>query len=182
MPRIPKPQGSGRVLIALRDSRAKGPPATTAYISLVHSCAEYGAAIWDPYLAKDIKALERIQNCAIRWVSGNGPREPTSISQLRQDLKWPTLEKRRQNIRLTYMYKIIHEDIAVHPEHLGMQQSDSRTRAKHKYKMRELPARTDDLKHSFVNRTIPQWNCLLASVAEADSAIACKNLLAALLD
>ena len=42
------------------------------------------------------------------------------------------------------MYKIIHKDIAVHPEHLGMQQSDSRTRAKHKYKMRELPARTDD--------------------------------------
>ena len=80
------------------------------------------------------------------------------------------------------MYKIIHKDIAVHPEHLGMQQSDSRTRAKHKYKMRELPARTDDLKHSFVNRTIPQWNCLPASVAEADSAVACKNRLTALLD
>ena len=75
-----------------------------------------------------------------------------------------------------------HKDIAVHPEHLGMQQSDSRTRAKHKYKMRELPARTDDLKHSFVNRTITQWNCLPASVAEADSAVACKNWLAALLD
>ena len=65
----------------------------TAYISLVHSCAEYGAAIWDPHLDPHIKALERIQNHAIRWVSGIGPREPTSISQLRQNLKWPTLEK-----------------------------------------------------------------------------------------
>ena len=83
----------------------------TVYISLVRSCAEYGAAIWGLHLAKGVKALERIQNRAIRWVSGIGPREPTSISQLRQNLKWPTLEKRRQNIRLTYMYKIIHKDI-----------------------------------------------------------------------
>ena len=115
------------------------------------------------FLRRNLKNW-RIQNRAIRWVSGIGPREPTSISQIRQDLKWPTLEKRRQNIRLTYMYKIIYKDIAVHPEHLVMQQSDSRTRAKHKYKMRELPARTDDLKHSFINRTIPQWSCLPASV------------------
>ena len=80
------------------------------------------------------------------------------------------------------MYKIIHKDIALHPEHLGMQQSDSRTRAKPKYKMREFPVRTDDLKHSHINRTIPQLNCLPASVAEADPAVACKNRLAALLD
>ena len=76
------------------------------------------------------------------------------------------------------MYKIVHKNIAVHPEHLGMQPSDSRTRTKHKHKMRELPARTDDLK----NRTILQWNCLPATVVEADSAVACKSWLAALLD
>ena len=38
MPRIPKPQGSDQVPIALGDSRAKGPPAT---LSLQLSKANY---------------------------------------------------------------------------------------------------------------------------------------------
>ena len=48
--------------------------------------------------------------------------------------------------------------------------------------LRELPARNDELKNSFVNRTIPQWNCLPAAVAEADSVVAFKSRLAALRD
>ena len=51
----------------------------TAYLSLVRSSAEYGAVVWDPFLAKDREALERVQNRAVRWVCGFGPREQTSI-------------------------------------------------------------------------------------------------------
>ena len=152
----------------------------TAYLSLVRSCSEYGAVIWDPHLAKDKEALEKTQNRAIRWVSGLRPREPTSITKLRKDLKWPTLEQRRQDIRLTYMYKIMNNEVAISRVDLGLEKSDSRTRAKHKFKLRELPARNDELKNSFVNRTIPQWNCLPAAVAEADSVVAFKSRLAAL--
>ena len=59
--------------------------------------------------------------------------KPTSISHLHQHLKWPNLGKRRQDIRLTYMCKIIHGNIAVCPEHLGIQSTDFNTRVKHIY-------------------------------------------------
>ena len=32
------------------------------YLSIVCSCAEYGASIWDPHLKKDILTLEKVQN------------------------------------------------------------------------------------------------------------------------
>ena len=108
--------------------------------------------------------------------------EPTIITKLRKDLKWPTLEQRRQDIRLTYMNKIMNNEVAISREDLGLEKNDSHTRAKHKFKLRERPARTTNLKSSFVNRTIPQWNCLPAAVAEADSVVAFKSRLAALRD
>ena len=85
----------------------------------------------------------------------------------------------RQDIRLTYAHKIMNNEIIISREDLGLETSDSRKRAKHKFKRRELPARNDELKNSFINRTIPQWNCLPAAVAEADSVVAFKSQLAA---
>ena len=87
----------------------------TAYLSLVRSCSEYCAVIWGPHLAKDKEALEKTQNRTTRWVSGLWPREPTSITKLCKDLKWPTLEQRQQDIRLTYMYKIMNTEVAIRP-------------------------------------------------------------------
>ena len=61
------------------------------------------------------------------------------------------------------------------PEHLGPEKSDSHTRAKHKFKLREHQAQNDELKNSFINRMIQQWDHLPASVVEADSVVAFKN-------
>ena len=63
-------------------------------------------------------------------------------------------------------------------EHLGLEKSDSHTKAKHKFKLREHQAQNDELKNYFVNRTIPQWNRLPAHVAEANSVVAFKSQLA----
>ena len=57
-----------------------------AYISLVRSCAEYGAVVWDPFLKKDNQALEKIQNRAARWVSGVKRYQPASITKLHHQL------------------------------------------------------------------------------------------------
>jgi len=42
-----------------------------AYLSLVGPSLEYAAAAWDPYTAKDIQQLERVQRHAARFVKKN---------------------------------------------------------------------------------------------------------------
>jgi len=39
-----------------------------AYLSLVRPHLEYATAVWDPYAAKDIQQLERVQRRAVRFV------------------------------------------------------------------------------------------------------------------
>jgi len=40
-----------------------------AYLSLVRPHLEYATAAWDPYMAKDIQQLERVQRHADRFVT-----------------------------------------------------------------------------------------------------------------
>ena len=74
-----------------------------AYISLVHSGLEYGAAVWDPHLGTHKKATERVQNQAIRWPVGYGARQMCSITNLWKELKLQTLEERRRQLRLSFL-------------------------------------------------------------------------------
>ena len=152
----------------------------TAYLSLVRSGLEYSAAIWDPYHDSEVKAIEMVQNRAIRWIHGIGPRERCSISELRAQLKLDTLESRRHQLRLSLFYKIVHRDVAVTTKDLGIEKADRRSRANHKHKYREKGGRTDGLKFSMVHRTIPAWNRLPAAVAEAGSIDIFKSQLSAL--
>ena len=126
--------------------------------------------------------LQRVQNRAVRWVCGVSPKAQISVSQLARDLHWPTLEQRRKDQRLCLMYKIVHGEVAITPEHLGLKASDGRTRASRKHKFREHQARTENLRHSFVNSTVRIWNTLPATLAEADSATTFKSRLVAMLD
>lgn len=39
-----------------------------AYFSLVSPLLEYGCTVWDPFMKKDIKRFEKIQNTAVRFI------------------------------------------------------------------------------------------------------------------
>ena len=70
-----------------------------AYTSLVRLKLGYASAAWDPFLKKDISALERVQRKAARFCSQNYNRY-ASVT-----LGWDTLEMRGRQFRLTLMIK-----------------------------------------------------------------------------
>ena len=80
----------------------------TAYISLVRSTMEYGAIVWDPYTIGDINKLERIQQRAARFITGDyKSREKGSVTKILNDLKLENLQLRRTSLRLVFLYKVV---------------------------------------------------------------------------
>ena len=125
------------------------------------------------------QALEKIQNRAARWVSGVKRYQLASITNLRHQLKWPTLEQRRKHQRLSSMHKIMNGEAGITKEMLSPEGSDFRTRKKHRLKLVKTQlGRTTELKNSFINRSIPKWKLLPAPVAEAATGIFTRQLAA----
>ena len=156
-----------------------------AYLSFVRSGLEYCSTIWDPYDDVDIDAVEMVQHRAVRWIHGYGPRERCSVTKLRTQLKLDTLEHRREQARLTLMFKVTKGLIAVTEDDLNLKLQDTRTRKKKLERsaktFKSLPGRLDRRKFSTVNRTIAPWNKLPAAVAEMpDSVDTFKSRLSAL--
>ncbi|XP_019632423.1 PREDICTED: uncharacterized protein LOC109476039 [Branchiostoma belcheri] len=150
----------------------------TAYFSLVRSTIEYGAVIWDPYLRKDIDTLEMVNRRAARFVTSNHRRQDVSVTALLHDLRWPSLQSRRQQARLVMMYKITNGLVAIPSSRLIP--AVARTRANHAHKYKTLRPHCDIAKYSFYARTIPEWNNLSADVAESPSLQTFKNRLSSL--
>ena len=77
-----------------------------AYTSLVRLQLKYASAAWDPFLKKDVSALERVQRKAARFCSQNYHRY-ASVTDMIKDLGWTALETRRRQCRFkVLMYKL----------------------------------------------------------------------------
>ena len=149
----------------------------TAYLSLVRSNLEYAATIWDPYYVRDIDSLEQVQRRAARFTTGDN-HTTSSVTAMLAELGWKRLEDRRKDLRLTLLYKIVHDHVAVPVDALNLEPPDPRTRKKHKYTYQHLTPHTDPYKHLFLCRTIPEWKSLPASAVEATSVESFKTHLA----
>ena len=149
----------------------------TGYILLIWSLTEYGAALWDPHLKKDINQLEVVQRRASHWIK-NVYGWCSSVTDMLEQLGLESLESRRRDQWLILMYKVMHELIGIASEDLALEKANGRTRAAHKFKFKHQSPTTTEHCHSFVNLTIPEWNQLPPTMAEADSLSEFKNQLA----
>ena len=131
---------------------------TTAYQTLVRPLVEYGCTVWDPHTAGCIHQLEMIQRRAARYVL-NRYHNTSSVSEMLEQLGWSSLEKRREHLRLTMLYKM-HNSLVDFNMEQYIQPITRPTRTAHPYGYLIPLSRTEQHMQSFFPRTVRQWNSL----------------------
>ena len=98
---------ANRTLGFLRRNLYSCPPDVkeAAYKGLVRPVLEYGSSVWDPHTLGLQEELEKVQNRAARFVTGNYVFETGSMTGILGQLKWESLKKRRKDSRLILLYK-----------------------------------------------------------------------------
>ena len=76
-----------------------------AYKGMVRPILEYGSSVWNPHTDMFREELEKVQNRAARFVTGNYVYETWSMTGILGQLKW--LEKMRKDNRLMLLYKVL---------------------------------------------------------------------------
>ena len=130
----------------------------TAYISLVRSVLEYSCAVWDPHLEKDISQIEKVQRNAARFVKGDYNKQ-SSVTSMMKELNWKSLQTRRREQRLTLLFKIINNLVAIPPDNY-VTFNTRVIRNRHNRQIRVKSPNNNSYKFSFMPRTIVDWNDL----------------------
>ena len=71
----------------------------------MRSVLEYGSSVWVPHTHGLQEDLEKVQNRAARFVTGNCVFETGSMTGILGQLKWKSVKKRRKDSRLILLYK-----------------------------------------------------------------------------
>jgi hypothetical protein len=139
-----------------------------AYTVFVQPILEYAAAAWDPYTNCGISQLEKVQRKAVRIVTQKFDWSRFCTDDLLQERNWLSLANRREIIRLTTLFKCRSGYPGLQDLHVHIQQPHYlSTRVDHTYKIREISAKTDQFKYSFLPRTIRDWNRLPQSLFDS---------------
>ena len=85
---------------------------TKVYKALVPIRLEFCSTVWDPQSKCATQRLEMVQRRAARYVLRRY-HNTSSVSDMVDHLQWPTLAQRRCCYRLTLLYKITHNLVAV---------------------------------------------------------------------
>ena len=148
---------------------------SVAYFTLVRPIVEYASIVWDPYYKNYIHSVEMVQRSAARFVC-NRYHNRSSVTDMLNDLNWPSLAQRRKQARLTFMYKIVNNLVDLHKDNYLFPPAWVGPRTKpHAYQLYQ-PS-TNYFKYSFFPRTVVEWNRLPAEVACAPSLEAFKSSL-----
>ena len=105
----------------------------TAYKTLVQLIMEYEATVWDPLPQENIDNMEAVQRRAARFVLGRY-RNTSSVSNMIDELRWPSLQDRRRTARLTMLYQIRHEMVCMNNMTEKLQPAVARQRRGHTYR------------------------------------------------
>ncbi|XP_072047020.1 uncharacterized protein [Amphiura filiformis] len=129
-----------------------------AYQSLVRPSLEYSSSVWDPYTAEKIYQLEAVQRRAIRFVKNNYDKR-ASVTEMLKNSNWSSLQQRRKIARLSTFQKAYQGYLSI-PIRTLLRPVTRTTRRSHSKAFIEVQTTKDCYKHSFLPRTLKEWNSL----------------------
>ena len=150
-----------------------------AYKGLVWPVLEYGSSVWDPHTHGLQEELQKVQNRAARFVTGNYVFETGSMTGILVQLKWESLKKRRKDSRLILLYKGLKGKARIPTDDLIPK--NRRCRNQHSLAFQIPSASKEAYKSSFFPQTIRDWNDLPDSlVSSAEMSDDCVSKFASL--
>ena len=140
------------------------------YKQYVRPHLEFSIPAWSPWLVGDKEVLEKVQERAVRMVSGL--QGSTYLERLKE-LNLPTLETRRLHFDLIQTYKILHHKDNVEAA-LWFDLVDSTSQRQTRQtcdplNIKKKHAATDIRRAFFSNRVVDHWNKLPSEVKAAKS-------------
>ena len=125
----------------------------------------YASSVWDPSGKTLHDELEKVQNQAARFVTGNYKFETGSMTKILGQLKWESLKQRWKGSRLILFYKGLKGQASISVDDLKTPLRHARN---HHSEPFQVPyARTNAYRHSFFPETIRDWNALPASTVSS---------------
>ena len=79
---------------------------------------EYSGSVWDPSGVGLQNELEKVQNRAARFVTGNNNFETGSMTDILEHLKRESLKKQRRDSRLILLYKSLKGKASIPTDYL----------------------------------------------------------------
>ena len=145
-----------------------------AWKGLVRPVLEYTGSDWDLSGVGLQNELEKFQNQAARFVTGNYDFETGNMTGILEHLKWESLKKWRRDSRLILLYKGLKGKASIPTDDLIPLVRHCRNDHSMAY---QVPiANTDIFKCSFFPQTVRDWNALpdflISSAEDAEDGVA----------
>ena len=137
---------------------------TRAYQMYVRPKLEYAGIVWDPHTKTNTDKIEMVQRQAARWVLGRH-HNTSSVTQMLQHRQWRSLEMRRIDTRLTFLYKL-RNGLDTSPY---LQKTAGAVGRAHRHHYVQPRPENQIQGGSFFFRTVKQWNGLPDDAALAPS-------------
>jgi len=126
---------------------------STLYNTIIRPVLEYASIIWNPWLRKDISALDSVQRKCEKLCT--------------EKISFEPLSKRRHRFDLIETHKFVSNKYKMDPQSLFS--LPHRTLRGHKDNIFKPSARTDIQKQFFSHRVVDSWNLLYSKIIEADT-------------
>ncbi|MCG8096816.1 MAG: hypothetical protein JAZ17_24870 [Candidatus Thiodiazotropha endolucinida] len=148
------------------------------YIAFIRPILEYGDTIWDNCAQYEKDELEKIQHEAARIATG--ATRLVSLQNLYNEVKWQSLQKRRDDHKLTLFFKMNNNLVprylsSLVPPTVG---SASRYSLRNANNLQNINTRTTLYSNSFLPSAVRCWNDLPSEAKQTDSLYSFKHYLA----